>query len=74
VINDTTQTIVLSGGNGNGGGTFICTQIGGNNNTLTCYFLNANGSITGSTSSIVVAAHASEAATRLHRMGRHRAG
>jgi len=72
VVSGTTQTIVLSGGNGNGGGTFICTQIGGNSNTLTCYFLNANGTPTGSTSSIVVAAHASEAAPRLHRLGRAR--
>jgi len=72
VISGTTQTIVLSGGNGNGGGTYICTQNGGTGNTLTCYFLNANGIPTGSTSSIVVAAHASEAAPRLHRLGRSR--
>jgi len=62
-ISGTAENIVIQGSN------FVCTQVGGNSNTLTCYLLNAEGVPTGSTSSIVVAAQASEAATRLHQVG-----
>ncbi len=66
VISGTTENIVIQGSN------FVCTQVGGNSDTLTCYLLNAEGVPTGSTSSIVVAAQASEAATRLHQVGADR--
>ena len=51
-ISGTAENIVIQGSN------FVCTQVGGNSNTLTCYLLNAEGVPTGSTSSIVVAAQA----------------
>lgn len=65
--NQASQTIVYSGTD------FRCTEVGSDETTLLCYIFNSDGTVTGASTAESTAAHASEVASHVHRVGATRA-